>query len=341
MARFPGAIPGAAIIALLLCLFFGGATDALAHRSAPSFMNELATVPANLCPVKAGVRDPFVEKVREVKEGLDEEIRERKQVVKEATNRNSKKAQEAVMDTPGFQGKTGDQMKGMSRAEKKAMADKMMTEKYGVSLDEMKKVKGMTKEGQKNWGRAFVDEQKAGDEVDPAKAAKTASANRGTAKLAQEQDNVTQKVAAVLGKAEKKFREIDEDPLAISDLQKIKVAEGKLAEAGERPCEERRGMAQRIHSDKDRYCTSLGARYKEALDALRVATTQSIPDLDRLDKISAEIQKVQFGIEPTPEALGLSALAAVRSYATKLGDAYKYDLTEGPFDGTSFCSGAQ
>ena len=105
------------------------------------FLNSLPTPPRDGCPGKNDNIKPFRENLLKTQKELQDEIGKRRRALKKWNEQNSKKMMENAVDMPGFAGKSQDEMKKMSKAERKKMAEKMMQDKFGIDLKDLKKQK--------------------------------------------------------------------------------------------------------------------------------------------------------------------------------------------------------
>jgi hypothetical protein len=312
----------------MIVLFFCFVTPAVALTSAVTFINQLPDAPSDCCPDDRAVSDAFEEKVRNIEVLLDEELAKRKKIVDEVQGKGNKKMQEAAMDQPGFQGKSSAEMKSMSRAEKRKQADQMMQQKFGMSLEEMKKVKNMSKEGQKNWGQAAMAQMQAESTIDPQKAASDQQNAMKTAGLAGKQMESAQRIQAIMEKYDSKFNEVEENATGRQMLENIKYQEKALEQLALNgaTCKERTEKATSINALKTDYCRKMSGRYAQLVKEFRTGMIQAFPDYDQLDQIEAEIQKMQFGADMPAEQSGISGLKDLRKYMQRLRAVHQYNL---------------
>lgn len=347
------------VIVGLLCGF-----AAASHAEIPSvYLNRLPDPPAIGCFADGRVDPNFMARIEEVSDQLNTEIAERRRILKEAQNRHSKTQQEAVMPQPGSEGVDGVTLQQMSREAKRQKAEQVMEEQLGVSMEELKKLKKTSREGQQGWGKAMLGQLQADAAMDPARAAKTAQATMQTAQLAQRQADLAQKIQAALSKWEQKMAEIEPnpdadagraeierqvalmgDPDASAALKGILPQENKTTKtlreavkadedklnalmAAYASCPDLNFQKRRLYSARESYCTTLSSIYLSALNGYRTAVVSSLADAAEMDRVQMEIQQVQFGVTMPPEQADMAALGLVRDYIARLRTAYQFDLT--------------
>ena len=116
-------------------------------KSPDYFLNILPMPPRNGCPGKVDDIKSFREKLQKARKELRDEAGTRQRALKKWNGQNSKRMMENAVDMPGFEGKSQAEMKKMSKAERKKLAEKMIQEKFGVSMEDLKAQKKANKEG--------------------------------------------------------------------------------------------------------------------------------------------------------------------------------------------------
>lgn len=308
---------------------------------ATAFLQRLPLVSAqHICTDKDAPRTAFQLRLSEVTEALGAEIVRRERVLKDVRRHNQKTTQQALAGTPGVGGVDAEAMKKMSRAERQQLSQQLMLQQYGVSPEEIAKLKAMKKsgntEGIAGWGKAFSAEQQAAAAANPAAAAQSHGKALQTAQLAERQAVAAQRIGAALTKADVQLRELETDPAGLAELARLGALRQRAAAL--QPCEARKAALMALYNDETRYCGQMSVRHGAILESLRTAVVALQGEHEDLDRIEAEIQRLQFGIEPVPEQLGLSALKTVRDYAQRLGDAYQYNLHGARPDFATYCT---
>lgn len=329
------------------------------NPNAPAASGYLSRLPAvsaaQACPDADAPREALAARVSEVTEALNADIEERERVLKDLRKRNALAQQQAALGTPGAGGVDPEAMKKMSRAERQKLALQMAEQRYGVSPEEVKKLKEMKQSGNQAgaaaWGQAFSAEQQAAAAANPTGAAQAQKNALESARLAARLQELAQRVNQPIAKYETQMREMAQDPAALAARTAL-AAQRKSAEAVAR-CPARVEALKAVFAQETRYCQGMAPRQAGALEALRVGLVASLADYVDIDRAEAQLQWLQWGVQSTaaqqgpsalkiePEQDGLSALKAVRTYAKRLDDLFAHNLHGARPRFELYCAGAQ
>ncbi len=310
------------------------------------YLGALPSPPSAGCVVTAEEIDGFKEEFFATKKELDNEVGSRRRAIKKWQENNSKKMQENAVDMPGFQGKSQAEMKKMSKAEKRKMAEKMMEEKFGVSMQELKDQKKAQKEGKVganvDWAKAMAGEQQANDLMKSKN-----EVNAGKQKitdniaLAREQAELTKKTVGLRTAMQERVTELEKDEQGLSlksRLEKEQETLDKMMNEGA-PCDRLDQQEERITGARDNYCSYMAPKFLKALKIYQVSIETSISHHRRLDEVMSEMQQNQVGVPLPRESVGLSGLETVQDYARYLGEAYQYMSRDPSAPAGSHCDG--
>ncbi|RJQ50542.1 MAG: hypothetical protein C4530_21465 [Desulfobacteraceae bacterium] len=310
------------------------------------YLSALPSPPSAGCVVTAEEIERFKEEFFATKKELDDEVGGRRRAMKKWLESNSKKMQENAVDMPGFQGKSQAEMKKMSKAEKRKMAEKMMEEKFGVSMQELKDQKKAQKEGKVganvDWAKAMAGEQQANDLMkskDEVNAGKQKITDNIA--LAREQAELTKKTVGLRTAMQERVTELEKDEQGLSlksRLEKEQKTLDKMMNEGA-PCDRLDQQEERITGARDNYCSYMGPKFLKALKAYQASIETSISHHRRLDEVMSEMQQNQVGVPLPRESVGLSGLETVQDYARYLGEAYKYMSRDPSAPAGSHCDG--
>lgn len=226
-----------------------GGSSSWIGKSPEYFLNALPAPPETGCPAKgadksssemdsgtpSSEKDAFMQKFFKVRKELTAEVTKRRRAVKKWNEQNSKKMMENVVDMPGFEGKSQAEMKRMSKAEKKKMAEQMMQDKYGVSMDDLKAQKkanrGGKVEANVDFAKTMAGEQQANDLM-KSKSQRDADKKKitDTGKLVKEQKELSQQLyTTVVGRSLAKLEELAKDKQRKSLQEQVYDKEEVLA----------------------------------------------------------------------------------------------------------------
>lgn len=204
-------------------------TSSWVGKSPEYFLNALPAPPGNGCPAKRDIhsesgsdnppseKESFMQKISKVRKELGDEVLKRHKALKKWNEQNSRKMMENAVDMPGFQGKSQAEMKKMSKAERKKMAEQMMQDKYGVSMEDLKNQKKANQAGKVmanvDFAKTMAGEQQANDLM-KSKSQRDADKKKiaDAGKLVKEQQELSQRLYnTVIGKSAARLEELAQD----------------------------------------------------------------------------------------------------------------------------------
>lgn len=204
-------------------------------KSPTYFLSTLPQSPGNGCPAKVDADKQFKGKFFKAQKELTDEIGKRQRALKKWNEQNSKKMMENAVDMPGFEGKSQAEMKKMSKAERKKMAEKMMQDKFGVSMDDLKKQKKANADGNVmanvDFAKAMAGEQQANDLM-KSKSQREADKRKtkDVGKLSKEQAELSQKLyRSTEGKFTTTLQELEQDKAGQKLKEKIYDEQERMA----------------------------------------------------------------------------------------------------------------
>jgi len=317
-------------------------------KTAVAFHSNLPAIPGSGCEDNKETIEKFMDRLGPVAKELGDNVAERRRAMKKWNEKNSKKMMENAVDMPGFEGKSQDEMKKLSKAERKRMAEKMMEDKYGVSMQDLKNQKKAQREGKTmanvDFAKTMAGEQQANDLM-KSKGQREADKQKvvDAGRLAKEHDQLAREVLGLRGKFNSKVVELEKDKTSLALKKGYEDEEERLEEMqrdGKSNCKDLDAQMKTINTRKKAYCGYMSPRYLKILNDYRVAIQVALPRHDRLDQVASEIQKNQTGVGLSNASKGLNGLETVQDYARLLAGAYTYNEgaqdKEHPF---SFCDG--
>ncbi len=298
---------------------------AAADETPQSFLGMLPDLPDQTCQTTPQAREAYRKRLADVRKPLELEIKRRKQL-QAAGDRERKKA-----------------MPKLTKEQREALADKMLQDKLNLSLDEIKRLKQLSKEGRRAWAGSLATEQMAVGAADPDAAKADQEKNFKMIDLANELRLRESEFAAAAGKYATQF----------SDLSK--EFEDERAEHNREEAEEAKQRAATNSSDSAgpvqknyHYCDRYSPRYLEIAVQYRRWVLGVLPACTQLEKLEYEMLKattdqanaigagnlpaVPLPPEPAYDG-GTRALAVIRDCLKVLEDAYRYDVDPRPEQG--------
>lgn len=335
----------AGVVASILCLSAMTAQAASSEVKGPfEYLGALPRTPASGCRVTAEAMSAFRDKFLPVMKELSDDIGKRRRTINKWQQDNSKQMQEHAVDMPGFQGKSQAEMRKMSREEKKKMAEQIMAEKYGISMQELKEQKKAQREGKVGsnvaWAKALAGE-KQGEDLMKSKGEVEAGKQKinDNIKLAKEQQGLTRTTTGLRVDMQERMIELEKDEQGVKleqGLKREKTTLEKMISAGA-PCRRLDEQNQRVRDARGQYCAYMSPRHLKALATYRVSIENSVSDHRRLDEVASQLQRNQVGVGLPDIAIGLSALETIQDYARYFKEVFKYNDGDPNAPRSSFC----
>lgn len=314
-----------------------------AQRSAESFVSEIPSVD-NVCGMKMKDKDRVMTEIREFSDRIKKEVQERKkgQDVREETYR--KQAEQHMADQYGLSQADIQRMKNsenMSQAEQdrmaREMANKMMMNTSGISMDEIDSFKDDTT-GMTAWAQGYSTQKMAEQSVDPEKTKKEQMHAMSMFDLANAQKNLMDSLYAIETKYGKMFNELDQDSSGNQTLREIDSLTKKLYDMMGVDYGQGGEMEAILSSIKSKclsYCNKFSSEYNEILTDYRRYVVSSIPAWKRLQVLTERMTEMQTGVM-LQEAPGTLAIETIDRLVDRFLSMDKYYL-KSPFinlDGT-------
>ncbi len=306
-----------------------------AQNISNGYLMKIPALPADSCNVtRAGV-ERFTQQVSALAGQLKDEIDTLNRTVNRHIKANEGSAQERAM-------KQMSQQYGMSQAdiekmknsknmtaeEKQAFANKMMSQQTNMTVDEAKNLGKMSEAGRKAYAEAYVTEAMATSQADPKQQAQN-DALKSQYYLVNSQQATVKKLSAIEQNISALYSPIEADPERQKMLDRIGQWNNKIMsmtgiDYGQG--KEMDSLAVLIKNEQIAYCNKFTPRYRAALRKHLELLKTSMPDYQSLGKITAEVTKVQTGIEMPAGGTEIPALKAIDAYLNALQDAFDYNL---------------
>jgi hypothetical protein len=320
------------ILLAIILLFTGFFVHA--QNTPEAFLKKAPALPKDSCGITRAAMDSFTQKVSALIDQVDEEISSLNNKVDAQAPTNEAAAKEAAMKQMSQQyGLSQEEMAkmksgAMSAAEKQAMADKVLQQQTNMSMDEVKNISKMDDAAKKAYTEAYATEMMANAQANPKQQPVNNSA-KTIQQLMAEQQAATSKITASSQKIGNLYASIENDPSGQEMLKKIEIWHNKLMsmtgiDYGQG--KQMDSLAVLIKNEQLKYCNIFTPRYRAAIRQHFSFVKATIPDYRQLGEITAEVIKMQYGIITPPESAEIGAMQAVKEYLKALKDAYKFNL---------------
>jgi hypothetical protein len=284
---------------------------------------------------------PFAEKVNELSSQIEEEIEKRKEERSSHLEGDKTKMLQNLASQTGLSAADMAKLQGggqLSEAEGMALANRMMGQKFNMSVEEAKKVGKMGKEGQKAWAEGYSAEMMAEAQADPDKFKKDQTKNKKIFDLAAEQSKLAAQIQAEESMIQNRLDEINKKdsvekkrlneqlaPLQVEADKYLGVLGVTGAEAAKA-----HAIAMRMYNLRLKYCELMTPLYIDIVNRRLVSVKNSLPLLYRLQEVTDDMTAAQTGTKNEKVAPDLMALDSVYRYITFLGNVFKYHPGEKP-----------
>jgi hypothetical protein len=256
-----------------------------ASKTPEELLNSLPAPPGNSCQTSPAEKETYVSAVDRVIDEIDEEIDKRRAIAERPLGNEAMAvlaaqyglSQEELARVAGGQ--------ELTEAEKEALADKMLNQKYDISMAEARQVQKMSEQAREAWARAYAAGLMADIEAGQAETPDKPEAAQAPGELLAEMMSLGQTLKAEEQRLQQQLAELDQDP------------------AGS--------------------CEMLAPRQSAILRDYSGFMKRSLPDFKRLDELALSYQRAELGAVAS-EISEIQALEALRAYAQHLQEAYKF-----------------
>ena len=319
---------------ILIALSIGLITSA--QTVFDSYMKRVPALPRDSCNISKANAESFVQQVSALIEELSNDMDERNRKSDEYADKNrgtmENNAIKQVQQQYGMSDEDINKLKNsknMTDAEKKALANKMVMQQTNMSMEEIQNMSKMSEAGKKAYAEAYATEAMANAQADPKKYAPDEKA-RSLFNLTNEQQTLNQKITGGMQKTENMYAAIENDPEAKTMRDNMEKWHEKLMlMTGEASASEEKimdNLSDQIKNEEIKYCNKLTPKYRAVLKQELANLKSSVPDCNRLDKVTQELFKLQTGVDALPEGLEMSSLGLLGTYLDHLKNGYKYKL---------------
>lgn len=303
----------------------------LSQVTPEAFMSMLPAIPGNACADEIYAKNIFFDKLDSISELIENERSRRA----EENDANSDVYEKQMMDNAAKQyGLSQEEIEKlqnedeMTEEETEALINKALQNSNNLSMEEIKNLEKLNKEGTEAWSEAYGDEKMAEIQSDPEKNQEEQLKNKSTYELGALQKHIIDSLKAVESKFAQQFAEIDKDPNAKITLDNINKLELEaLALMGEGGNEKAVALQEKINVEKEKYCNKYTPAYLDVLKRYDSYTKSCLRVCYRLEAISAQLTKLQTGVDMKQEP-GLVGIGKVADYLGKLRGVYKYNLNK-------------
>ena len=314
---------------IFLLTFLCTASFANADISLEAYLAQMPAPPKKCCGVTDQEKSSYRAAVSDIESATKKDLRQRNKESKAYREANQDKIEDSLTpqtletDKPRKSGK-------LTKEEKKARTEEMMRQ-YGVTPEDRKKLKTMSKEEKTTWALSTSSNASGKMQADP----KYQSMNQQVKSVADQQarqqaalatiearKTVTAGIAgrinaldqnAAAAKA-KDIAPIERELASISDILATKKEKDRVDQ-----------LVAKLKKAQMRHCETYSPQYLALVAEYYLAVKESLPDYQKLNDVS----KTQFtGVDkPIESNEGMAqGMSAINAYGDLLQNVFKYDL---------------
>jgi len=299
------------------------------------FFDKLPTLPGAVCEVDTASKNEYMRRLGIISREIEEIVSKKKKEVQKEADKLKPEMEKKVAQEYGLSGADVQKLKdkNLSKEEKKKIADKMLQDKANISMEEIERLKKMSKEGKEAWAEAYGTEVMAnmpsGDSVkteEQIKMEKELEKNSKLNELVKEQQLLINKIDAVNKIYENKMVEFrKEDSLQTFILnEELKPLREQLSNYPTK--DQQKSIYQLMAQHYITYCSLLSPKYINIIKDVKNSVGPLLPDYNRLEEINTEINKIMFGAKDGLNSPGLMQLGAVQGLVSIMAGAYSYTI---------------
>lgn len=324
---------------LVISVFICYSVIAMSQVTPEAFLGEIPALPANVCDGKLSDKTEYLTRVSDLSDKLKLEISRRKNETEENVKQNEGQMKANMAKKSGLSDAEIARLengKELTETEKDAMVDRMLQQNHNMSMGDIKDMKSMSEEEKKAWAGKYAAGQMADARGNPDQVKAGQEQAGKTYQLASEQKMLLDKISAREENILKQYTELDHKASVLKvkldqdinplqkELSQINDGEGST----QADVEHAQRVLNQIHSFQVRYCEDITPQYHDVLNRNLISVKSALPDYYRLEEITAELTRIQTGVDAEMFRPGLMAMQAVHEYVKKLNEVYKFVLYE-------------
>lgn len=314
---------------IFLCAIMLVAYSVLQAQSTPeAFLSQLPSPPTGNCTADRAEIDRFSDRIYKVQEQIRQTIDRIHADVQADTEKNKNKIVSNAIRQSGLNKSDVQKLQNSNgnEAEGRKAAEKVISEQYGISMQELETVGEMSDAEQEKWAQQYAEQMKSQAMKDPQAATKKGDNAKRLFNLANEQKLLGEHITKRMNRVSQIFKNVEmQDTIETRKLEeKIRPLERLLCSGICSDAEIARSNAaeKQIHAAKIEYCQKMSPLQTDAIEQYLTTLKSLLPDYRKLTNIQNEIATLQQIGEVVPT--DLSCYSAIDDYADVLLSAYKY-----------------
>jgi hypothetical protein len=310
-----------------------------AQSSPEEYLATIPVIPSDICKMTDNEKSNFLDQVYAYSQKLNKDIGELRREARTNAKNKEDQIKTGALRNAGFSETDINKLKNqktMSEADKMEMANRMMQQRAGISMDEAKKLQSMTKAEKDAWAAQYASRRMAEAQANPVANARMEADQRRSKSMVDllaEQKELSEKLAAGEQIQLKKYEKMDaEAAQGKKELdQKCKPLQdewAKIPEEGATPAQIARAVKinQEVLEYKKQYCAKYTPLYLQVLSEYKSYVEKVMPDIKRQEDIVNQLLMTQTGLTEPLSRPGELRLSEIKNYVDLLGGVFKYRL---------------
>lgn len=313
------------------CIILGSVQ---AQSITEKYLKMIPSLPKDTCNITHAGIDNFQKQVTALSDQLRSEIESLGKIAANKMEGSEEIAKANAMQQMSQQyGLTPEQMQKMksgkmSAADKQALANQVLQQQTNMSMGEVKNLSKMSDAGKKAYAEAYATEMMATGQTGQNQ--QNIANAKNLNQLMAEQQTMMSKISATGKMISNLYTTIENDPELQKSYADIEKWHSKLmsmsgVDAGQGKQMDSLGVL--ITKEQIKICSTYTPRYRAALNQHLSLTKSLIPDTYQLGQITAQLTKLQTGVEQPAESTEVGNLQLITGYLESLKDAYKFKLS--------------
>ena len=307
-----------------------------AQSTVEAFISKASDIALKQCNVTRQEVSNFSQEISILTEELDKKMEKLSEEARAYEEKNEKilekNADKKVTEEYGISKENMAKLKGnekMSESDKEALINDALKKQGNMNLADAEKLSQMSEKEQQKYAEQYVANKMQKQETSPV-AQKSMNNSEKLGKLISKQKTLTEKIQADNHRIEKLYTDFENDKVVrdkmFDNISKWQTEWYSLSgiDYGQGPKMEK--LSQQIKEEKIKICDTYTPRYQDILNQHLSMIKSSIQDVRALEQVTYEITNMAIGIKSSPSDTESTGLNMVRDYLRKLSAAYYYKL---------------
>lgn len=314
----------------ILLIGFLLSSDVLAQKTAEEYLAAVPQLTFNPCTADYEQKQKFKEDLGVLSDSAKSEMEARQQASEQFQAEHQDEEQENILKGLGYSEEQAKKLKNadqMSEAEKMAIANQMMMNKYNMDIDDLKKVAGYDTAAQRRWVKAQSTSSMA--DMDPEKNKSEQLKMKQNIDLQTELKFQNDKLRAGEDKYMQQLRKLDKeaDSARIMLDEQLEKARKDLENcSNDQQRDQIKGHMENLMDD---YCKQFTPKYLEIIEQYKGYIERNFPEYYKLEELQIRSLEAQTGVKDPNYRKGTIPIGIVGTYINLLADAFKYRVNDG------------